>query len=189
MPIISKKKPPPTDRQDSRLEADYIRSQGNAGLGGRLRRVSERIDREASAVYAHAGVHFEQRWMGVVRLLAERGEMTVGELAQALVITQPSVSQTLRSLQSAKLVSEKSDGRDARRRIQRLTRTGLAFVARVRPIWAALMAVGSDLDKEGIDLITPLDRLERMLDQESLYERALRFLAGGPVQDSHDVAK
>lgn len=116
-------------------------------------------------------------------MLAERGEMTVGELAQALVITQPSVSQTLRSLQSAKLVSEKPDGRDARRRIQRLTRTGLAFVAKVRPIWTALMAVGSDLDREGIDLITPLDRLERMLDRKSLYERALRFLA------SHDLAK
>jgi len=184
----AKRKTRRIESSDSQFERDYIRSQGNAGLGARLRRVSERIDREASAVYAHAGVHFEQRWMGVVRLLAERGEMTVGELAQALVITQPSVSQTLRSLQSANLVSERADGRDARRRIQRLTRTGRGFVAKVRPIWAALMAVGSDLDREGIDLITPLDRVERMLDQKSLYERALGYLAGSSVQDCHDLA-
>jgi DNA-binding MarR family transcriptional regulator len=85
-----------------------------------------------------------------VHLLADRGEMTVGELAQALVISQPSVSQTLRSLQSAKWVSEKLDPRDARRRIQRLTKAGLAFVDKLRPIWLALMQAARDLDGEAI---------------------------------------
>lgn len=165
------------DRTDSPIDADFIRLHGNAGVGARLRRVSERIDREAYAVYAHAGLHFEQRWMGVLMLLAERGEVTVGELAQALGISQPSVSQTLRSLQERKMISEKPDRRDARRRIQRLTKTGSAFVEKVRPIWAALMEAARDLDREGIDLITPLDQLEQMLDRKSLYERALDYLA------------
>ncbi|HEY0802046.1 MAG TPA: MarR family transcriptional regulator, partial [Steroidobacteraceae bacterium] len=147
-------------------------------VGARLRRVSERIDREANAVYAHAGLSFEQRWMGPVHLLADRGEMTVGELAQALAITQPSVSQTLRSLQSAKLVSEKLDPRDARRRIQRLTTAGLAFVDKLRPIWLALMQAARDLDREKIDLVTPLDQLEASLERKSWYERALGYLPG-----------
>ena len=95
------------DNRADPVDADYIRSQGSAGVGARLRRISERLDREANAVYAHVGLRFEQRWMGVLRLLGERREMTVGELAQALGITQPSVSQTLRSLQKARLISEK----------------------------------------------------------------------------------
>jgi DNA-binding winged helix-turn-helix (wHTH) protein/DNA-binding MarR family transcriptional regulator len=155
---------------------DYIRAHGSAGVGARLRRVSERIDREANAVYARAGLSFDQRWMGPVHLLADRGEMTVGELAQELVIPQSSVSQTLRSLQSAKFVSERLDPRDARRRIQRLTKAGLAFVDKLRPIWLALMEAARDLEKEAIDLVTPLDRLEATLERKSWYERALGYL-------------
>lgn len=112
----------------------------------------------------------------MVGVMAERGEMTVGELAQALGITQSSVSQSLRSLQAAKLIAEKSDPRDARRRIQCLTKAGRAFVEKVRPVWAALMEAARDLDREGIDLITPLDRLEAELERKSLYERALGYL-------------
>jgi DNA-binding MarR family transcriptional regulator len=158
-------------------ESDYIRSYGNAGVGARLRRLSERIDRESNAVYAHLGLHFEQRWMGVLMLLDERGEMTVGELAEALRITQPSVSQTLRSLQAARIVSDKADPRDSRRRIQRLSPKGLQFIERVRPVWVALMQTAQDLDREGIDLLTPIDQIERSLDRKSVLERALGYLA------------
>jgi DNA-binding MarR family transcriptional regulator len=159
------------------MESDFIRAYGNAGIGARLRRLSDRLDREANAVYAHAGLHFEQRWMAVLMLMAERDEITVGELARELGITQPSVSQTLRSLQSAKIVVEKSDPRDGRRRIQRLTKPGLELIAKARPIWLALMESARDLDREGIDLITPLDQVEKTLDRKSLLERALEVLA------------
>ena len=166
----------PASNSAAHDKADYIKANGNAGIGARLRRVSDRIDRDACAVYAHLGIKFEQRWMGVLRLLDERGDMTVGELADALLITQPSVSQTLRSLKAAKMISEISDRRDRRRRIQRLTKLGNEFVDQVRPVWAALIEATRVLDREGIDLITPLDRLENLLDQKSLFDRALEHL-------------
>jgi hypothetical protein len=37
--------------------------------------------------------------------------------------------------------------------------------------------VAQDLDREGIDLITPLDQIEKSLDRKSLYERALEYLS------------
>jgi DNA-binding MarR family transcriptional regulator len=166
---------------DARYKTDYIKAMGNAGIGARLRRVSDRIDRDASAVYAHLGIKFEQRWMGVIRLLDERGEMTVGELADALSITQPSVSQTLRSLKTAKLISELSDRQDRRRHIQRLTKLGKEFVDQVRPVWSALIEATRELDREGIDLITPLDQLENLLDRKSLFDRALGHLTARNV--------
>jgi DNA-binding MarR family transcriptional regulator len=175
MPAVSKKALPAVTAKPS-AEPDYIRSHGTAGVGARLRRLSERIDRESNAVYAHLGLHFEQRWMGVLMLLDERGEMTVGGLAEALRITQPSVSQTLRSLQAARIVSDKADRRDSRRRIQRLSPKGLQFIEQVRPVWVALMQAARDLDREGIDLLTPIDRIEKILDQKSVLERALGYL-------------
>jgi DNA-binding MarR family transcriptional regulator len=164
---------------------DLVAAYGSAGVGARLRRLSERIDREARAVYKRAGIDFEQRWVGVLILLMERGAVTVGELAEALGIRQPSVSQTLRSLQAAKLVSARTDPRDPRRRIQSLTEAGLQLVERARPVWEALMEAARDLDREGIDIVTPLAQIERELDRKSLYERALGHLRPASATRNH----
>lgn len=146
---------------------------GATMLGARLRRLSERIDREAAQVYARAGLGCEQRWMGVLDLLAERGPMSVGDLAESLVISHPSVSQTRRSLQEAGLISEEADPGDARRKILRLTNAGVALVDQLRPIWVALMASAEELDHEAMDVITPLNRLEDAIDRRSFFDRAM----------------
>jgi DNA-binding MarR family transcriptional regulator len=160
--------------------ADYSGAYGAAALGSRLRRVSERIDREATAVYQRAGLRFEQRWMAVTSLLIECGEMSVSEIAQALRITQPSVSQTLCSLHAAGFAAEKADPQDARRRIQFLTKAGMGFVDQVKEIWESLKITARELDREAGDVISSLDRLENALDRVSLSERALRHLAASP---------
>jgi DNA-binding MarR family transcriptional regulator len=181
----TKKPRPLKEPGQRRTSADLVAAYGSAGVGARLRRLSERIDREARAVYKHAGVDFEQRWVGVLILLMERGAVTVGELAEALGITQPSVSQTLRSLQAAKLVSARADPSDPRRRIQRLTEAGLQLVEKARPVWEALMEAARDLDREGIDIVTPLAQIERELDKKSLYERALGHLRSVSATRAH----
>jgi MarR family transcriptional regulator, organic hydroperoxide resistance regulator len=167
---------------ERRSSEDLIAAYGSAGVGARLRRLSERIDREARAVYKHAGIDFEQRWVGVLILLIERRALTVGELAEALGITQPSVSQTLRSLQAAKLVLARTDPRDPRRRIQALTEAGLQLVEKARPVWEALMEAARDLDRAGIDIVTPLAQIERELDRKSILERALGYLNRAPAR-------
>lgn len=178
-------KKPRAAKTADRRSSDLVAAYGSAGVGARLRRLSERIDREARAVYKHVGVDFEQRWVGVLILLIERQAVTVGELAEALGITQPSVSQTLRSLQAAKLVSARTDPRDPRRRIQSLTEAGLRLVEKARPVWEALMEAAQDLDREGIDIVTPLARVERELDKKSLYQRALGYLRPPSATRSH----
>ena len=181
----TKKPRSPKARGERRTSADLVTAYGSAGVGARLRRLSERIDREARAVYKHAGMDFEQRWVGVLILLMERRAVTVGELAEALGITQPSVSQTLRSLQDAKFVSARTDPRDPRRRIQRLTEAGLQLVEKARPVWEALMEAARDLDREGIDIVTPLAQIERELDKKSLCDRALGHLRSASATRNH----
>jgi MarR family transcriptional regulator, organic hydroperoxide resistance regulator len=181
----TKKPRPPKTPAERQTSGDLVAAYGSAGVGARLRRLSERIDREARAVYKRAGIDFEQRWVGVLILLMERGAVTVGELAEALGIRQPSVSQTLRSLQAAKLVSARTDPRDPRRRIQSLTEAGLQLVEKARPVWEALMEAARDLDREGIDIVTPLAQIERELDKRSLYDRALAYLRPASAPRNH----
>ena len=152
-------------------QVDHIRRQGDIAIGGRLRRLSERIDREAARVYADAGVAFEQRWLGVLEHLIIHGPQSVGDLAQRLNISHVSVSQTRQSLEKAGIIFQTQDPDDGRRRTLALTEAGQALVVQLTPIWDALSAVSAELNAEAGNLVATLDRLDDALDRASLYER------------------
>jgi DNA-binding MarR family transcriptional regulator len=152
---------------------DYTRSVGGAGIGARLRRLSESIDGDIARVYAAWGVEFEQRWFGVLNQLALNGPATVGELASALRITHVSVSQTRNSLEKAGIVVCESDPSDARRRKLVLTDAGLELIDRLRPLWQTLDEVALELTEEAGDLIACLDRLEDALARRAMLTRIM----------------
>jgi DNA-binding MarR family transcriptional regulator len=170
-----------SDDEISAVAADYGRSLGGAAIGARLRRLSERIDRDANRIYAQLGITFEQRWMGVLDLIARRGPMSVNELAATLAISHPSVSQTRRSLTSAGFLAERPDPADGRRRILRLTAKGKALVEQLSPVWAALEAAGHQINAEAQDAVSSLDRLDEALDRRSLFERVTDRAAPWPA--------
>ena len=151
--------------------SDYFRQNGAAAIGARLRRLSERIDSDASRIYAEAGLTFEQRWFGVVHLLHQAGALSVGELAAALGIRHVSVSQTRLSLEEAGIVVCESDPADARRRTLHLTKKGQQLVATIAPIGEALARAAIELDDEAGNVVAALERLDRALDRSSLFER------------------
>jgi DNA-binding MarR family transcriptional regulator len=150
---------------------------GGAAIGALLRRLSDRIDRDAGQVYARLGVSFEQRWMGVLDLLARRGPMSVKDLAGHLKISHPSVSQTRSSLLAAGLVAERPDPTDGRRRSLYLTPEGQALVETLAPVWAALDEVGRTLNAEAGDPASVLIGLEAALNRRSIQDRVAETLA------------
>lgn len=156
---------------------DHHDGLGGAVIGAMLRRLSERIDRDANQVYARLGVTFEQRWMGVLDLLARQGPMSVKDLARDLRISHPSVSQTRSSLLVAGLVAERADPADGRRRALYLTPEGQALVETLQPVWAALDQVGRALNAEAGDAISRLARLEKAMDRQSILDRVAEILA------------
>lgn len=153
------------------VTGDYSRAAGGAALGARLRRLSERFDRETAQIYAAHGVRFEQRWFGLLNQIVLNGPMTVGEIAEALAITHVSVSQSRRALEGAGLVSAASDPSDARRRLLALTPEGEALVASLKPLWQALGDCAEELNAAAGNLVSLLDRLEDALEEHTLFER------------------
>ena len=158
---------------------DYSRNAGGSALGARLRRLSERIDRDVATIYAAHGVAFEQRWFGVLNQIVLNGPMSVGEIASALRITHVSVSQSSGSLDRAGLVRSRPDPVDARRRQLALTDQGKRLVADLAPLWRALDEAAIELDAEAGNLVKLLDRLDDALDRESLPDRVARRFASG----------
>src|ERR1700759_4703453 len=72
---------------------DYVRQKGFAAFGTRLRRLSERLDRQGQALYRAHDVGFGPRWDPVVPMLHPHGGLSVGELAALIGITHAAVSQ------------------------------------------------------------------------------------------------
>lgn len=73
-----------------------------------------------------------------------RREQTVGDLAKFLRVTQPAVSQHLRQLRQAKLVTWRAAGT---RRFYRANRDGLADLRRyIESFWAGALAAFAAAD-------------------------------------------
>jgi MarR family transcriptional regulator, organic hydroperoxide resistance regulator len=156
---------------------DYTRKYGPAAIGARLRRLSESIDEDAGRIYVDLGIDFQQRWVGILEQLHNRGAQPVGELAVSLGIRHSSVSQTRRSLEEAGLVESQVDPQDGRSRLLRLSGSGKELVRRLQPLWKILNATSLELDQEADHVIAALDRLDRALERLSLYDRVRQKLA------------
>ena len=118
---------------------DAVRAHGAAALGGRLRRLSDRIDREAKALYEERGVAFEQRWFPVFNCLRSGEPMSVTDLADRLQVSHVSISVIRSALEKEGLVGSRADERDGRRRVLALTdatcpRNGGAHTQRERQV-------------------------------------------------------
>jgi DNA-binding MarR family transcriptional regulator len=153
-------------------------------LGARLRRLSERIDREAEQIYESLGIQFEQRWYGVLARLAAEGPLSVGELAGQLGISHAAISQTRAALMAAGVVVASADQADGRRRILSLTTEGESLVRRLEPVWRALNAASSALDDETDGVAAALGRLDVALDRKGLRARFEEASAGSADVDA-----
>ena len=156
---------------------DYTTGAGGAAIGARLRRFSERIDRDANRLYEEAGVAFEQRWFGVVNLLVLNGRMSVGELAAQLGVSHATVSQVRNALTRAGLVDWDEDKANPRLRRLRLSPEGRETAKQLAPLWRALSETAIELNEEAEDAVGALDRLDRAIQRRSLYERVKQRLS------------
>lgn len=153
------------------MSRDYPSRFGGAAIGARLRRLSDRIDREADGLYSAFGIDFEQRWFGVMNQLALNGPMSVSELASALGVTHVAVSQTRAALVERGLIATAGDPLDARRRALALSASGRKLVKQLAPLWVALNEAARELDREAGGAVEALARLEAALDKRALAVR------------------
>ena len=157
---------------------DFVSDQGVAAFGTRLRRLSERLDREVQDIYRLAGEGFEPRWFAVVAALRQ-GPATVGELAGRIGVTHAAISQVRGALAERGLVRALADPDDQRRQHLELTERGRETALRLEPLWAAIAAATRELLGEAApDLIADLERLEGALAGRGLKARVLERLGG-----------
>lgn len=109
---------------------DILRDHGALFLGSRLKRLGERMQAGAARVLADTGLPVQPAHMPFLAAL-DRQAMTIGQLAQAVGVSQPGVTRAVGQLVDLGMAHSQT-GDDQRLRTISLTPTGQAAMARAR---------------------------------------------------------
>jgi len=176
--------------------SDVIRDMGAGFLGSRLKRLGERMQAGAARVITSAGLEVQPAHMPLLVALDGRA-LTIGQLVQAVGISQPGVTRGVGQLVDMGLVRAET-GSDQRHRTISLTDNGAAAIARAKLfVWPQVAdAVDRLLDGRSEELLailadvedalasTPLDQLAAQARPEVL---SIRDYSDDLAREFHDI--
>jgi DNA-binding MarR family transcriptional regulator/predicted GNAT family N-acyltransferase len=146
----------------------FLSDQGALALASRLKVLSERSYDLVDQAYREHGLGLQARWFPLLRLLQQRGPLTVGEIAREIGLTHSAVSQLANKLSRDGWL-ERGAGGDRRQRVLQLSAKAQAELKAARPLWLAMRnSVEARLQAIGGDLLGALSRYEQSLDAEPL---------------------
>lgn len=130
---------------------DVVRSLGYLMLGTRMKRIGERLQAGTQRVIDGFAVPVQAGQWPFLAALDTLGAVSVGELAEAIGITQPGATRTVAQLVRQGLVNVEHAADDQRRRIVSLSKEGQRLVA------AAKLDIWPSVSEAVADLCDPLD--------------------------------
>lgn len=119
-------------------EMSYLSEMGLLSLGSQLKAISDQLYAMADEVYARNGIELQGRWFPILRLLHDRGPMTVGDVASGIGQTHSAISQAASRLVREGWLTASSDAGDRRTRRLALTPKAEAALRAAKPLWRAM---------------------------------------------------
>ena len=107
---------------------DVVRSLGFLCLGSRFRRIGERLQAATQQIIDELGVTLQSAQYPFLAAIDRAGPLTIGELAQAVGITQPGATRTISQLLELGYVDMRASVEDQRRRLISLTPKGQSLI-------------------------------------------------------------
>lgn len=158
---------------------DVLADMGPVFLGSRLKRLAERLQAGATNAIADAGLPLQPGHMTLLAAL-RGGAMTVGQLAEAIGISQPAVTRSVGQMASLGIIAD-AEAADQRTRLVELTATGRAAAEHAATnIWPRIgTAVEELIAALPAPFLQQIAAIERALDTASIAERAARVSPGG----------
>ena len=156
------------------MTEDIVRAFGYLCLGSRFRRIGERLQADTQQIIEQMGVGIQVGQYPFLAAIDRSGPLTIGELAEAVGITQPGATRTLAQLVDLGLVEMRASDEDQRRKLVSLTATGQDLIdISKRAVWPRIEAAVRDLcDDLSGPLLDQLGRIEDGLADIPLLRRA-----------------
>jgi len=152
---------------------DVVKELGHLSLGTRLKRIGEALQAQTQEVLAAHRFAQPAAQFPLLAALDRLGALSVGELSQAVGVSQPVITRSLRGLEDDGLVESETSEEDRRVRRIALSRKGRGLVQRAkREAWPAIETAVAQACK-GLrgDLLAQLAALEEALDTRPLMKR------------------
>jgi DNA-binding MarR family transcriptional regulator len=125
---------------------DVVRAFGFLTLGSRLKRIAERLQADTQRIMNEMGVPLQASQYPFLAAVDRLGPLTIGELAEAVGITQPGVTRSVAQLVELGLLDAAQARDDQRRKVISLTKKGKRLVeAAKREVWPRIDAAVTDL--------------------------------------------
>jgi DNA-binding MarR family transcriptional regulator len=155
------------------MTQDIVRSLGFLCLGSRFRRIGERLQADTQQIMESFGVPIQAGQYPFLGAIDKAGPLTIGELAEAVGITQPGATRALSQLIDLGLVEARASDEDQRRKLVSLTPAGRELVEfSKREVWPRIEAAVRDLCAElSGPLLNQLGAMEDGLASTPLYRR------------------
>jgi len=153
---------------------NLYQSLGYLVLGSRLRRLSEGFLSEINRAYQNEGIDFDASWFPVFYLLSKNDSLSIKELSEQTEVSHPAASQLITNLKNKNLVTSATCADDGRRQLVQLTTEGRELLARILPVWDAILLAMDDLMEEAArcrELLPAISSMENAFKQTSLAER------------------
>ena len=103
---------------------DFYDRTGKMALGSRLRRLSEQMTEQATAIYDLYQVDLQPKWFPVFYSLSPTEPRSITDIAREIGHTHPSVSQIVREMAAKGYITEKKGESDGRKNFILLSPTG-----------------------------------------------------------------
>ncbi len=156
---------------------DTLQIYGELGLGSRLKRLSEYLMRETQLIYNACNIDFDPYLFPVFKFIIDHEVATTTMIQEGLQFTQPAITQSLKKLTDKKLVVNKIDKTDKRKKLFKLTRQGKELHKRMIPIWNVIDEQVKWLTEgNSTGLTRHLTHIEHQFKEKSLSNRILEKL-------------
>ncbi|SFA93578.1 DNA-binding transcriptional regulator, MarR family [Rhizobium sp. NFR07] len=152
---------------------DVVKSFGYLTLGTRLRRIGERLQADTQQIIEEAGLSIQTAHFPVMAAMDRLGPLTIGDLAQAVGISQPGITRSVSQLVQLGYVDLKPTAEDQRRKLASLTAAGQEFIDHSkRAVWPRIaQAVAEVCDGLSGPLLDQLAAIEAALAEVPLVRR------------------
>jgi DNA-binding MarR family transcriptional regulator/N-acetylglutamate synthase-like GNAT family acetyltransferase len=152
---------------------DFFDRVGTLAIGTRLRRLSDSFTDSARQIYRLYGLDLDPKWFPVFYVLShEDGGVSTGDIAGQIGHSHVSVSQIVKEMDRAGLVTTERSRDDGRVNVIALSDEGRALIPRIRVPYADVTeAVQELLAENHADLWRALGELEASLEARDLLSR------------------
>lgn len=155
------------------MTEDIVRALGLLCLGTRLKRVSERLQADTQRIMQDFDVPVQAGQYPLMAAVDRLGPLSIGELAEAVGITQPGATRAASLLVKLGVFEKNTAKDDQRRKVLSLTKHGRGLVAQGKSkVWPRIEGAVADLCKDlSGSLLDQLAALEDGLSKTPLVQR------------------